>query len=100
VPGEDDSRSAGSRVEIRAGGHEVVVDAAVDLQTAVVAARELWHGTDNPNVVRRYSATGFALDTPEQALPAVREAANLPGVTEWPDEDRRPARPVRNGGVR
>ncbi len=72
-----------TRVEINAGGHQVVVEAAVPLDVAKRAALSLWKATDSPSVVRSGSAMGFTADMSDGLVP---DALTLPNRLR-PDED-------------
>ncbi len=64
------------RVEIAAGGHQVIVEAPEPLAVVVAAAMNMWTATDPPNLARGYSPVGFAAETaggptpPDLTLPA------------------------------
>lgn len=48
-----------TRVEIAAGGHQVVIESADSLAVVARKALELWKATDSPAGVRAQSAAGF-----------------------------------------
>lgn len=77
-PGGRDAAGAGAgvdpapvaaRVEIAAGGHQVVVEAPESLHVVAATARELWMATDNDRLVRGYAPVGFAAETAAGPLP-------------------------------
>lgn len=72
-----------ARVEIRAGGHEVVVEAAAPLTTVRKTALDLFRATDSPQVTRSVSALGFFAERPDGPLPPDLTIPEPPG---WPDE--------------
>ncbi len=54
-----DASAGPARVEIAAGGHQVVVEAQEPLATVARQAVELWQATDSAAVVRGAGAAGF-----------------------------------------
>ncbi len=58
-----------ARVEISAGGHQVVAEAAAPLATVKKTALDLWQATDSPNVTRAVSALGFVAERADSELP-------------------------------
>jgi hypothetical protein len=53
-----------ARVEITAGGHQVVVEAVAPLNTVAKKALDLWRETDNPAVSRAADTVGFSASEP------------------------------------
>lgn len=53
-----------TRVEITAGGHQVVVEAVAPLNTVAKKALELWRDTDSPAVARAADTVGFTASEP------------------------------------
>lgn len=59
-----------TRVEIAAGGHQVVIESTDPLSTVARKAVELWRATDSPAVTRGVSTTvGFSADLPNDGVP-------------------------------
>ncbi len=59
-----------TRVEIAAGGHQVVVESGDPLAVVARRALDLWRATDSPNGVRGHSTTvGFASELAGGPLP-------------------------------
>ena len=54
-----------TRVEISAGGHQVVIEAAASLRVVKKAALELFFATDSPNITRGTGAMGFQTEQTE-----------------------------------
>ncbi len=74
------------RVEITAGGHQVVIEAAGSLNVVKKAALDLFRDTDNPNITRG-AGSGFGL-AGEIAHTDLPEDLTLRGVQPW--DARRP----------
>lgn len=58
-----------TRVEIAAGGHQVVIESADSLAVVARKALELWKATDSPAAVRAQSAAGFQADLAAGPIP-------------------------------
>ncbi len=59
-----------ARVEIAAGGHQVVVEAAMPLATVANTALEMWRSTDSADRAREVGAMGFRDERCDGPLPA------------------------------
>jgi hypothetical protein len=76
------------RVEIAAGGHQVVVESSGSLNTVARKALELWTATDSPAGVRGMSTSvGFAADLAGGPLPP--ELTFPDRLAPGDDDDRR-----------
>ena len=74
-------------VEISAGGHQVVIEAAASLNVVKRVALELFQATDSPDIARGLGAGfGFTGD-PGPADEPADPVALPPPVPHWPDED-------------
>jgi hypothetical protein len=83
----DDTPPPVVHVEIAAGGHQVIVEAAAALHVVKKAALELFRATDNPNLTRGVGA-GFGFVGDPVAADEVPDPVSLPPpVPHWPDED-------------
>lgn len=74
-----------TRVEISAGAHQVVIEAAGSLHFVARKALELWAATETPSIGRGYAALGFhtelAVEVPFiEEEPGGIESAGDPGV--------------------
>jgi hypothetical protein len=91
-PAEEDERPARRpvRIELSAGGHQVVIEAPEPMRDVAALALELWHAVDSPDVSRSMGAAGFDTGTAERAGLMPSEA-DLPErlVPAYDDGDRR-----------
>jgi hypothetical protein len=69
------------RVEICAGGHQVIVEAPESLEQVEAAAMRLWTATDDPRLLRGFGPVGFVTEQVGAPMPP---DLTLPGrLTEW-----------------
>jgi hypothetical protein len=63
------SEPSPTRVEIAAGGHQVVVESTDPLTVVACKALELWEATDSPAGVHAQSAVGFQAEIAGGPIP-------------------------------
>lgn len=83
-----------TRVEISAGGHQIVVESSDPLATVKKAALDLWKATDSAAVTRSVGPVGFQAEHAERS-PLMPPELDMPHriTTDGGTEDDRPAQP-------
>ncbi len=88
---------APARVEITAGGHQIVVESCDPLATVKKTALDLWKATDSAAVTRAVGAVGFQAEHAERS-PLMPPELDLPHriATDGGNDDDRTDRPARH----
>ncbi len=86
-----------TRVEITAGGHQVVVESCDPLATVKKVALDLWKATDSAAVTRSVGPVGFQAEHAERS-PLMPPELELPHriATDGGNDDDRTDRPARH----